>query len=100
MGYSERYLKFKDEFKKKIEFIEINLGKKHKDIYKTLPGEDRYRWNHESIVYSGIFSNISSIPQETKSLDIHPAGYNRYLHFSKLLPIITHLISYSDNLII
>lgn len=26
MGYSERYLKFKDEFKKKIEFIEINLG--------------------------------------------------------------------------
>ena len=59
--YSERYLKFKNEFKDKIEFIEIDLGVRHKNIYNTLPGEDRYRWNHESIVYSGIFSNIVNV---------------------------------------
>ena len=30
MRYSERYLKFKDEFKKKIVFTEINLGENTK----------------------------------------------------------------------
>lgn len=73
MGYSERYLKFKDEFKKKIEFTEINLGEKHKDIYKTSPGEDRHRWNHESIVYSGIFSNI------VNSLDVRTIIISYYI---------------------
>ena len=73
MRYSERYLKFKDEFKKKIEFTEINLGEKHKDIYKTLPGEDRYRWNHESIAYSGIFSNI------VNSLDVRMIILSYYI---------------------
>lgn len=58
LQYSKRYLKFKNDFADKIKFIEINLKSKHWSIYNTLPGEDRYRWNYESIVYSSIFSNI------------------------------------------
>lgn len=50
--YSEQYKVFNAEFLQMIVFIEIEQDQKIVDIYKIKPGENRMRWNIESIFYN------------------------------------------------
>lgn len=52
LDYSKQFKNFYNEYSKKIKFIEINQDKKIKYIYDITPGEDRCRWNIESIYYN------------------------------------------------
>lgn len=52
LNYSKQYKKFYKEYNNKIKFIELKQEKKIKYIYKIKPGEDRCRWNIESINYN------------------------------------------------
>lgn len=49
---SDQYLNFCERFNDKIKIIEINQSKKITDIYEISPGENRCRWNIESIFYN------------------------------------------------
>lgn len=50
--YSQQYSNFKEEFANSIVFWEIKQSQKAKNIYKIKPGQDRARWNQESIFYN------------------------------------------------
>ena len=50
-NYSKQYLYFKNKFKNMIKFYEINQDETVLPIYKIQPGEDRKRWNIESLSY-------------------------------------------------
>lgn len=52
LKYSSQFKKFYSDYFNKINIIEINQDKKAKHIYKIKPGEDRCRWNIESIFYN------------------------------------------------
>lgn len=52
LDYSIQFKKFYDEYSNKIHFIEIDQDDKIKSIYNIQPGEDRCRWNIESIFYN------------------------------------------------
>lgn len=54
LKYSKQYSKFKSYYQNTIHFIEINLKDKIRtdSIYKIEPGENRNRWNFESILYN------------------------------------------------
>ncbi|MBO5095684.1 MAG: glycosyltransferase family 4 protein [Bacilli bacterium] len=52
LEYSEPYKKFYEEYSNKISIIEINQDEKARYIYEIEPGEDRCRWNIESIFYN------------------------------------------------
>ena len=52
LEYSERYREFCKKYDGKIKFIELEQEQKIVDIYKIKPGEDRCRWNIESICYN------------------------------------------------
>ena len=43
---------FMKKYKNKINIVEIEQDKKIKNIYNIQPGEDRCRWNIESIYYN------------------------------------------------
>lgn len=49
--YSKQYLDFKNEFGHRIQFFEIDQDKAALPIYNKQPGEDRDRWNIESLFY-------------------------------------------------
>ena len=51
LNYSKPFKNFYDRFKDKVKFIEIKQDSKIKYIYSIVPGEDRCRWNIESIYY-------------------------------------------------
>lgn len=51
LSYSKQYLKFKTQCSH-IEFIELQQPKEARYIYAIKPGENRLRWNVESIFYS------------------------------------------------
>lgn len=67
--YSQKYLSFKQKYQSAIVFHEIELTDKIRNnaIYSVVPGENRNRWNFESLVYNqalcheleGRFSNIN-----------------------------------------
>ncbi len=52
LKYSSQFKKFYNDYFNKINIIEINQDEKIKYIYKIKPGEDRCRWNIESIFYN------------------------------------------------
>ena len=52
LDYSKQFKKFYQEYCDKIHIIEINQDEKIKYIYNIQPGEDRCRWNIESIFYN------------------------------------------------
>lgn len=52
LEYSLQFKKFSNNFKDKINIIEINQDPRIKYIYDITPGEDRIRWNVESIYYN------------------------------------------------
>lgn len=52
LNYSPQFEKFKKEYSEKINIIEIEQDKKIEYIYDIQPGEDRCRWNVESIFYN------------------------------------------------
>lgn len=52
LTYSKQYKKFFKEYKSKIKFIELKQDTRIKYIYSINPGEDRSRWNVESISYT------------------------------------------------
>lgn len=72
--YSEQYKKFFDEYKEKINFIEIEQDEKIKDIYKIKPGENRCRWNVESIYFNKKLHEF--IVNENKYYDVMLSYYN------------------------
>ena len=63
-NYSSQFLKFKKEFKNKIHIVEINQDEKTKYIYNINPGEDRCRWNVESIYYNKKLYEFLSLKKE------------------------------------
>ena len=52
LKYSVQFEKFYKNYHDKIHIIEINQDPKIKYIYDIVPGEDRIRWNVESIFYN------------------------------------------------
>ena len=52
LDYSMQFKKFYDNYSNKIHFVEIEQDNKIKSIYNIQPGEDRCRWNIESIFYN------------------------------------------------
>lgn len=52
LEHSLQFKKFKKNYSKKIKIIEIKQEKNIKNIYNIQPGEDRCRWNIESIYYN------------------------------------------------
>lgn len=52
LEYSKQYKKFYNKYYQKINIIEINQDENIKYIYSIKPGEDRCRWNIESIFYN------------------------------------------------
>lgn len=51
-NYSDRYLEFKNFYKGKISFLEFEFEPKYRYIFNIKPGENRNRWNFESIIYN------------------------------------------------
>ena len=51
-GYSEQYLKFKQSYKDKICFIEIDMSEKSNIIYEHFKESHKPRWYSESIFYN------------------------------------------------
>lgn len=49
---STQYKEFCEKYRQKINIVEIEQDQKIIDIYKIQPGEDRCRWNIESIFYN------------------------------------------------
>lgn len=61
VGYFQQYLSFKQEYSEKITFVEIVMDEKSFPIYKIKPGEDRARWNTESLFYEReLFSALNN----------------------------------------
>lgn len=52
LEYSAQFRQFYDRFQNKINIIEIDQDTRIKYIYDIMPGEDRIRWNVESIYYN------------------------------------------------
>lgn len=52
LEYSSHFKKFYDNYSRKINIIEIEQNDRIKYIYDIEPGEDRCRWNVESIFYN------------------------------------------------
>ena len=52
MSYSKQFLDFKMKFSKQIKIVELNQSLYVKKIYSIKPGENRARWNVESIFYN------------------------------------------------
>ncbi len=52
LDYTAQFKKFYNNYSDKINIIEINQDSKIKYIYSIQPGEDRCRWNVESIFYN------------------------------------------------
>ena len=52
LNYSKQFIKFYKDYSDKIKIIEIEQDSKIKYIYDITPGEDRCRWNAESIYYN------------------------------------------------
>ena len=52
LKYSDQFKKFYENYFDKIHIIEINQDERAKYIYDIQPGEDRCRWNIESIFYN------------------------------------------------
>ncbi len=52
LKYSTQFEKFYEKYSGKINIIELEQEQKIRYIYNIEPGEDRYRWNIESIFYN------------------------------------------------
>lgn len=52
LEYSPQFISFCNNYSKKINIVEIHQDESVKYIYKIQPGEDRRRWNIESIFYN------------------------------------------------
>lgn len=52
LEYSKQYKNFYNNYSKKIDIIELNQDENARYIYNIVPGEDRCRWNIESIYYN------------------------------------------------
>lgn len=74
LNYSKQFEKFKKEYSHKINIIEIEQEKRIEYIYDIQPGEDRCRWNIESIFYNQkLYEYINS---KKEKFDIIFSYYN------------------------
>ncbi len=74
LDYSEQFKKFYKDYSDKINIVEIEQDLKIKYIYDIKPGEDRCRWNAESIYYNQrLYEYISN---HKKHYDIILSYYN------------------------
>lgn len=74
MDYSIQFKKFLKEYNNKINIIEIEQDNKIKYIYSIKPGEDRCRWNVESMFYNQrVYEYLVS---ENKKYDLIFSYYN------------------------
>lgn len=74
LEYSVQFKKFYDKFKDKIHIIEIEQDSRIKYIYDITPGEDRTRWNIESIYYNQrLYEYLSS---KSEKYDVLFSYYN------------------------
>lgn len=55
LTYSKQFKDFKKKYKDKINIIELKQSEEIREIYDITPGEDRRRWNVESIYYNQVF---------------------------------------------
>lgn len=74
LNYSKQYKKFYNKFSKKINFVEVNQSNRIIYIYDIVPGENRCRWNIESIYYNQrLYEHIN---EEKKEYDLLFSYYN------------------------
>jgi glycosyltransferase involved in cell wall biosynthesis len=66
--YSRQYLNFKNEYASKITFIELGQSAEALYIYDVQPGENRDRWNIESLHYNRSLYQELSIGQRVYDL--------------------------------
>lgn len=74
LEYSSQFKNFYDKYYNKIHIIEINQDENIKYIYNIKPGEDRCRWNIESIHYNQKLYEY--LAKEKKKFDIIFSYYN------------------------
>ena len=74
LEYSNQFKKFYENYSDRIHIIEINQDERIKYIYDIQPGEDRCRWNIESIFYNQkLYEYISKYKE---SYDVIFSYYN------------------------
>lgn len=56
LSYSKQYKTFFEQYNGNIKFVELDQDSKARDIYSVTPGEDRCRWNIESIFYNKVLT--------------------------------------------
>lgn len=74
LDYSIRYLDFYKKYNNKIHFIELEQNSSIKYIYDIKPGEDRCRWNVESIFYNHVLYDY--LKSDNKHYDVIFSYYN------------------------
>jgi len=74
LDYSQQYLSFKQAYINKINFIEVEMGMESIPIYEIDPGEDRTRWNTESLFYNRKL--FSAINNSKKTFDFMLSYFN------------------------
>lgn len=74
LNYSEQYKNFKSKYNERIKIVEIAQEESIKDIYKITPGEDRCRWNIESLFYNQKLYDFLTINE--KHYDVIVSYYN------------------------
>ena len=74
LEYSPQFKNFYNNYSDKIKIIEIEQDKKIKYIYDIQPGEDRCRWNIESIFYNQLLYEY--ILRQNINYDIIFSYYN------------------------
>lgn len=74
LKYSDQFKHFREQYSSKIKIIEISQDIKIKPIYNIQPGEDRCRWNVESIFYNQKLYEY--IQRESKKYDVIFSYYN------------------------
>lgn len=74
LNYSKQFIKFKKKYGEVINIVELNQAEDAKFIYNIIPGEDRRRWNIESIYYNQILYEY--LNSEINSYDLMISYYN------------------------
>lgn len=63
--YSKQYEIFREKYSDRIRFIELNQPQRIREIYDIEPGENRMRWNVESIFYNQqLYEKLTTIREK------------------------------------
>lgn len=76
--YSQKYLSFKQKYQNVITFHEIELTDRDRNsvVYSVVPGENRNRWNFESLIYNRVLSHELEEKYSKASIDFMLSYFN------------------------